>query len=718
MSTPLPTATSTSAASSGPLAVPAPAVLPTSPFPFSSSTSATSTSASASTSIPIPDNKADVEADQIVIDKVQQALQTCIARKKYYEQAIEYYKKAPFSEVIHYFKKHYLVYKIQHSEKEYRDALHHLFTKRLSTYDFIIKFLEKFSIDESYLYARIEAFLQYYNVREKKDRKKEKAKLKPTEKWGKSERFFFTSIMELLKPYISKELDILLKKGWISFEPNLGVGKDFLLLGKEEIIAPYVNLTQTFDNSVNQQTGFFLLGNIRGEYFIKTQIPLLEALRKQAEDKNTELCAKMGPYANYDARILVQQVMEFRALYIQIRKIMKPIRDRKKSMLIELEYAKEYDRILNQVEAMRKLVAVIDNKKISIQNEDSAAPMDPANKKTILLNQIDQKIIQAKMRWIKIVSDFEQLEIVVGDLFFGNTLTDESFMDSVRYHLYEFNQLKEALKIETQIYSELTRARTLAEKEVESTAATVTVTDTPSSAKALSKSEPKPEPNKEYEPKTSTKPKDKTLSRAEWLLKVEEGRKQRLLEKKRKLQALVGPAIDEIRASNLLKKMRVLSEGDLKKRSERIQTMGLSQNIKTSFENLYTYKFCHNDLVSLIKALKEKGENIELQYPSGGSSHYTIKIGLVLGYYEELDEEESNSNNSPPVSATSSSATSTVVESGKAFTPHKNKAQKNSKCFAKFIVENIQSVFWRAGYTPEALGLTLSQEFDFSKFRL
>lgn len=684
--------------------------------------------------VPGQENKADREVEHIVVNKIQQALQICIARKKYYEQAIEHYKKAPFSEIINYYKKHYLLSQIKHPEKVYRTNLNDIFTARISAYDFIIKFLERFSIDEAYLYARIEAFLQDYNLREKKVRKKEKKKLQLTEKSEKSENFFLIDIMNLLRPYVSQELDAMLKKELIIFTPRLGVGKDFLLLGRQEIIAPHANLINTFDTTIIEETGICLLGDIRGKYFTKTQIPLLDALKQQASKKNSDSSKKMEFYEEYDTNILVQQIMEYRELYIKIRQIMKPIRDRHKSMLIELEYANEYNKIMEQVEAINNLFVASANKYLLAKKEDLRNGTGSKNKQNDLLDQIDQKLIQVKIRSTKLFSELEKLALFVADLFFGNTSTDRTFMETVRYHLYELNQLKEALKTEAQLYSELMQARAQVQKDAE---ALVTAAANPPASKEPSKpngntenfkAEPKPGSKKEDKPKVTLKTNDKTLTKEEWLLKVEEGRKQRLLEKKQKMQTFAAFAINEARANNLLKKMRMLSEQEIKRREERIKIMGLSDNIKKCFEKLYTYQFCHDDLVNLIRVLKENGEAIELSYPSGGSAHYTIKIGLVLGYYEEQDEEESNSASSTPATAATgaagagagnTAAKTTVVETGKAFTPHKNKALKNSKCFAKFIIENIQSVFWRAGYTPHALGLKLSEEFYFpKKFRL
>jgi hypothetical protein len=41
----------------------------------------------------------------------------------------------------------------------------------------------------------------------------------------------------------------------------------------------------------------------------------------------------------------------------------------------------------------------------------------------------------------------------------------------------------------------------------------------------------------------------------------------------------------------------------------------------------------------LICEFLNKGEDISVEYPSGGSSHYTVRIGRTIGYMDDVDND-------------------------------------------------------------------------------
>lgn len=201
----------------------------------------------------------------------------------------------------------------------------------------------------------------------------------------------------------------------------------------------------------------------------------------------------------------------------------------------------------------------------------------------------------------------------------------------------------------------------------------------------------------------------------DWEKRLQELRSQHTRASQEKREALIAKAKQEVNEKSLVAKMRELSEGELKKREERTsKVVKNDSSIIALFQALYDFKFGYNDLNNLIKALKDKGEDIFLEHPSSGSTHFTIRIWIhVEMFTEDADNLELKEM------AESQTTQKPVTESGHAFVPHAQllKKLKNSQYYPDHIIENIQRVFFRSGYTPTALGIEASKKCDVSKFQ-
>jgi len=185
-------------------------------------------------------------------------------------------------------------------------------------------------------------------------------------------------------------------------------------------------------------------------------------------------------------------------------------------------------------------------------------------------------------------------------------------------------------------------------------------------------------------------------------------------------------SIQEINVRSVFLRMQKLFKDTSKLREDKIKELVLNQiinnTIKTYFEKLYSFEFNHDDLVTLEKTLRNKRFDIHIERLDG--SHCTIKISGLIGYYdnkENFDESLSKKDKKDTKESKykQDSTKNNIIESGKAFTPQheKLKAQKNNKCFSDKMIRNIQTVFWRAGFTPEVLGITPSKKFDPSRLK-
>jgi len=182
--------------------------------------------------------------------------------------------------------------------------------------------------------------------------------------------------------------------------------------------------------------------------------------------------------------------------------------------------------------------------------------------------------------------------------------------------------------------------------------------------------------------------------------KKEANDKQR--QEKRQLSAL-----SAIQAANeqieLLRQQSLISEADLEQRSNWVQKQDIvDENIRDLFKRLYAYNIGEENLKNLIHALQKKRVKISYSSPGSGGSHYTVKFNggcaIVDGSEEEPEE------------------LSGFMETSKAFAPHADAIRKGKKLFDKHIVDSLQRMFIRAGYTPQALGIEPDKKFNIRNF--
>lgn len=177
-------------------------------------------------------------------------------------------------------------------------------------------------------------------------------------------------------------------------------------------------------------------------------------------------------------------------------------------------------------------------------------------------------------------------------------------------------------------------------------------------------------------PKKSSSFKERSVSLEEWKKDVESKRQISDEERKKRHQNAAAEAIVEARNKQAAMKLAFeLSAEALKTREDHIvSVLKVTKPIQTLFTTLYANPcdFSCNDLMQLVDSLKQKGFLIDIEYPGGGSSHFTVYICM--------DE---------------------YIESGGAFVMEDRKA-----AYPKHIIDGLRQAFTRAGFTPFALKLS------------
>lgn len=131
----------------------------------------------------------------------------------------------------------------------------------------------------------------------------------------------------------------------------------------------------------------------------------------------------------------------------------------------------------------------------------------------------------------------------------------------------------------------------------------------------------------------------------------------------------------------------------IKERSEFVKNLSINEKGKALLANLFSGKFSHDDLLSLCgKATIHESISIHIEYPKGGSSHFTVVINGTTGYIPDCDAEYADTIEAYTVK-------------GKSYVPKKSKL-KNSGDLPDHIVFGLQLTFRRAGLTEEVLGIT------------
>lgn len=213
--------------------------------------------------------------------------------------------------------------------------------------------------------------------------------------------------------------------------------------------------------------------------------------------------------------------------------------------------------------------------------------------------------------------------------------------------------------------------------------------ETKTKVEELQRHESKPAQKKEENSKERS-PEDKQME--ETFRERNSKKTDELNRKKQEIKEDIEYNLTDARLKDANKKRRELSNCELKERQDRIaSSIKLTPHIKELFQALYSedfrekqaMKFGHRQLMNLAEMLINKGEIISIEPPKGGSSHYAIKIG--------------------------SKETHGFVETTGAWN------LKDDVSFPTRILNGIQLAFKRSGYTPDLLGLTLSEEKQAAK---
>lgn len=169
----------------------------------------------------------------------------------------------------------------------------------------------------------------------------------------------------------------------------------------------------------------------------------------------------------------------------------------------------------------------------------------------------------------------------------------------------------------------------------------------------------------------------------DWKKQINERKGLLIKEREARRRAEVELELQKQRAKREQSEKKFAMEAvDLKSREEKIRAaLKINPTIKELFQKLYypENKFSHEDVESIITALRTQGFTIDLQYRD---SHYTL---LIEGSYGDYDEEE-------------------FTVKSKALKVH----NRDNKTFSKRTMSGLQNLFTRAGFT-EALILGTTQ---------
>lgn len=626
------------------------------------------------------------------IQQLEQARQMCISRKTHYEKCKEYYQKASLSELRTFYLRFTSINPSTFSETTCRDELCNMYLAyHISLYEKAIQYIEAGKIDFVYMILKMALAHDPYKQKIKRNKTARKEK----------ERYFYNAIIGLVTPFISRSAYMVLKKGYIVFDSH-GIGKNYMKLLHEEVGEFSKKLSAVHDCFKVIYNGQALhLRSKRHELFLTVEKPKyfqsLEQLKTDITAQYTRYCSEQSNIHTFDDHMTT--IFAMYDLYLKVRKTTKPMRDTLKKLKKEADYhqicykvsTKEHPSIVNHIQQIRpRYFSIIDKIKELLPHLDQTRQAFYETIEQDLFTHLANATYFSRT----IVDRVSQLR----------TLLEQSPSDEndtqCGYFVYCIEKniafCKQIIKVFNVAIDDINNI--LAKEQPQSKTVFFAAPAEKTSAET-------PQPSK----KTRAKPqeqKPKILTLEEWKAECQAQREKGIVEKDKRRRAAGEASILAINEANLAKKMKTLTDEDIKIREERVMgflssSMVRTDDIKTAFEAIFSDEFGHQELMALVKILKDNGENIDIIRPEGGSSHYTIKIRGSITFFE--DEERGSS----------------FDESGKAFTPHaKNKRSlPNAKYFPRHIMESIQSVFCRAGYTPTALGVQAPARFDVSKYR-
>lgn len=634
---------------------------------------------------PTPDNTEQPHS-VAVIRVVQKLIQECTARLIYNQNQLEYYRTAPPEELRFFFLK---LFKVKCSANQFdRDKSINIFQEIIQHYEKILAHLNNFDLDKAYLYFRIMIYVDYGG-----HFSKIKISQKNQEEW---EFGFYKLFMSELKPYISQTLATLIENQFLLFEER-GVGKDCRSLkhAQKLLFEKWFNLIQSniyiTERDANTLSKHLLDKQEHIEFICQSRMAQLE--KKQ----------KAMPRTNLEIPTLIEQIEELKEAYDSIEKILIPIRQQIKCVKKQITYLTEFNSIVREC---RDICAILENYPDDIFLTEFFPNLNLRNIPYISHDMPDMHRLYALFNKLRAAHTY-LCEFVnwfltfreKGSNLLREPLTSEDGSDNCDYAIYKVNQYKKFLEIKIADYQNLLKeARDLwnnANKvnkrniPVANEAAPVDVklnnevANIPTEAAA-------PQPKKEKRPVIK-----KIMTKEQWLQESKLLKEAQQKEKKQKRELELKAFREELDRKALSSRLRELTEGELKKREERIAQLKLNENITSLLTDLYNEEFSFEKLEKLINALKNIGEIATLTFPKGGSAHCTITLGTTIGYFDEADN------------------TTNGVEKGKSFKPHHDKHLKNNKNYPKHIIKNIQSVFTRAGFSRAALQLKLDKMVDF-----
>lgn len=642
------------------------------------------------------DNK---EIENSVALDLHKIVAECIARLNYFKQALDYYKSAPISEVKAFLKKFMFLNKTL-NEDDCIFLLNEIINHNIKAYQSVIENINELSIDKAYFSLKVIIFTGLNPL-------SQKSQINLASPKKSNEIAFLKSILMKLKPYISEPLHEILLKGFLFTDTNTeSFGLNHELFEKE------LDMTVKMVNSILRELP--LTKSELDDFNSNTRPKLDKAQQQIYAEFQTFMRDRVVTSSTDEGRF--DQVLSFKEMYIRSKILMKPF-------FIEIDRLKQHKKF---IEALNRNIKNFQNISTKInRNYQYFCGIEVQIELNKLASELHNKIESQRYELEQINKCIIGLFQSIGQSRF-NKIPDPSSFNKVFMDL-------------SNVESQIERYDQVSKQMNENIAMFESSLIPNDKNQELEGNHEQSTKKKKKRNKKKAKSRDKILSpekshitSAEWKQQVESRRKEKEHEKKKgteiqnesgkqKVQDVQNKfektgehnthqeqrfPIERLRIINLRIKMKVLTESELMNRESRVKTLNLTQNILDLFTDLYSFNFNSEKLNNLIVALKEKDVHISLDYPRGGSSHFTITIGNTIGYYEDEDDQQHQEDQKVKVE----------LERGKAFTPHQNilKAQKNCKPYSQFITANIQAVFWRSGYTPEVLGIKAAKKFYFN----